>query len=100
MLVATLLASCGSPEPEVIEPSYDNDVEVQAFFADNPERFVFTTVDAIPANLDWQDGAGMESLRTLMQRGGSLNLRWHLQQTLASRGRMQTVHYEVHVVSQ
>jgi microcin C transport system substrate-binding protein len=88
MLVATLLASCGSPEPEVIEPSYDNDAEVQAFFADNPERFVFTTADAIPANLDWQDGAGMEVFADPnAKRGGTLNLRLaSMQQTLRITG--------------
>ena len=82
------LVSCGGSEPEVIEPALDNQADVEAFFAANPDRFVFSEIANLPSNLIWQDGSDMAVFADEdAKRGGSLNLRLaSMQQTLRITG--------------
>lgn len=81
------LTNCGS-EPEVIEPAYDNGAEVQAFFEENPDRFIFAKTEDLRSDLNWQDGAGLDTFADPnAKRGGTLNVRLpSMQQTLRMLG--------------
>lgn len=70
------------------EAVYDNTQEVEAFYRDNPERFVFATIDDLPADLTWENGADLPTFADpAANRGGRLNLRIrNMQQTLRILG--------------
>jgi microcin C transport system substrate-binding protein len=55
---AAFLVSCGggSEDAENVVSRIDNSQEVLDFYAANPERFRFKTLDDVPANLVWDDG--------------------------------------------
>ena len=81
------VAGCGE-SPEQLEPAFDNEAVVQAYYADNPDRFVFATTDDLPGNLDWQDGSELEPFADPnAKRGGTLSIRLRaMQQTLRMVG--------------
>ena len=87
VVTAALIAGCDQSE-EPLEDVYDNSAEVEAFYRDNPGRFVFSTLDNLPGNLDWQDGAGLTPIGDpRAKRGGHLKLRLgSMQQTLRMLG--------------
>ncbi len=82
-----LITGCGG-EPEVLEPKYDNETEVQAFYQANPERFIYASPADLPENLTWQDGNELEPFADPnAKRGGTLNIRLSsMQQTLRMLG--------------
>jgi len=86
LTLITLLVLAGCTESEEIdEPAvYDNRAEVEAYYRANPERFVFSAIDQLPVNLDWQDGVGLPEVGDPdAQRGAQLRIRLNsMQQTL------------------
>lgn len=87
IIIAVLVTGCGGDESP-IEVTYDNEAEVQAFYASQPERFVFAAPEDLPANLDWQDGSDLEPFGDpRAKRGGRLTLRINsMQETLRVLG--------------
>ena len=82
-LLSCLLAGCDNDDTAE-EPVYDNEAEVQAFYAANPQRFIFATPEDLPGDLDWQNGEGMTPFGdSRARRGGSLTIRIEsMQETL------------------
>jgi microcin C transport system substrate-binding protein len=69
-------------------PAFDNEQEVQAFYAANPDRFVFASPEDLPQNLRWQDGSELDTFADPnAKRGGTLSIRLAaMQQTLRMVG--------------
>lgn len=82
LVMAMMVAGCGPAEaPEEV---YDNEAEVQAFYAANPERFVFAKPEDLRTDLNWQNGEGMPTFGDpRAKRGGTLTFRvGSMQETL------------------
>ncbi len=77
---ALLLAGCGKgsdttdsgAEPVAV---IDNTEEVQAYYAANPDFFIFKTIDDLPANLEWQNGEGLPEMGSPEARKGGTEYR-------------------------
>jgi microcin C transport system substrate-binding protein len=75
--LAFFISGCGKGETEVAP--YDNTAEVEQYYLDHPDRFTRSSIEALPDNLDWQDGSELTPYGDpRAQRGG------HLRQRLAS----------------
>ncbi len=83
LLLSFGLASCGEDSIEVVE-TMDNTLQVEAYYKENPDRFVFSSIDQLPADLNWQDGADLPEIGDpRAKRGGQLTVRLsNMQQTL------------------
>ena len=82
------LAGCGGSQ-EVSEAGVDDNAPaVEAYYRDNPERFVFSTIDQLPPDLTWENGEGLAPIGDpRARRGGQLRLRVNsMQQTLRILG--------------
>jgi microcin C transport system substrate-binding protein len=88
VIIIGTLTACGDTPEEDASDVYDNTAEVEAFYRDNPERFVFASPDALPDDLDWQDGSDLPTFGDpRAKRGGRLTLRLNnMQQTLRVLG--------------
>ena len=77
------LSACGDAAKEKTDIR-DNTVEVEAHYAEHPERFVFASAEDLPQGLVWQDGSELAVFGdSRARRGGTLNLRLRdMQQTL------------------
>ena len=82
-LLMLLFSGCGK-KADNEKIAYDNTEEVEAYYGDNPDRFVFSSPSEIPEELDWQDGKGLPPIGDpRAKRGGRLYLRLaRLQPTL------------------
>lgn len=82
-----LLTACGESSDNFAN-TYDNTAEVDAYYAAHPERFVFAGPADLPADLVWEDGAGLPTFADpRARRGGQLQLRLQsMQQTLSVLG--------------
>jgi microcin C transport system substrate-binding protein len=82
--VICALAGCDTASLDDPSTAYDNTEEVEAYYRDHPERFVFSSPEEIPDNLSWQDGSELPTFGDpRAQRGGELKLRLRtMQQTL------------------
>jgi microcin C transport system substrate-binding protein len=70
-----VVTGCGKKAAED-DLAYDNTEEVEAYYRDNPQRFIFGGPEDIPADLDWRDGSGLTPFGDpRAKRGGRLNLR-------------------------
>ncbi|MEM7364005.1 MAG: extracellular solute-binding protein [Pseudomonadota bacterium] len=56
------LIGCGESEEDSSFPLHDNTAEVEAYYADNPDFFVFSSIDQLPANLNWQNGGHLPDI--------------------------------------
>ena len=60
---AGLLTACGGEQSDT-----DNEVlvditpEKEAFYAANPDRFRFRSLDELPENLEWENGMGLSEI--------------------------------------
>lgn len=74
LLLATLvLAGCGRGAGETFPP-YDNSAEVDQYYRDNAEFYVFATPDDLPRDLVWEHGAELPELgSSKARRGGAYN---------------------------
>ena len=83
LLLIGVLTACGKTEIDEL-PIYDNTAEVEAFYRDHTERFVFSTPEQLPDELIWQDGSELPVFGDpRAERGGRLTLRLRtMQQTL------------------
>ena len=82
------LAGCGGSQ-EVPEAGFDDNAPaVEAYYRDNPERFVFSSIDQLPSDLTWENGEGLAPIGDpRARRGGQLRLRVNsMQQTLRILG--------------
>ena len=64
-LLLLLLSACGGSDEstQIADEAHDNTAEVQAYYESNPDFFTFSTVDALPADLNWEDGSQHMQLR-------------------------------------
>jgi microcin C transport system substrate-binding protein len=87
VLMVGMLVGCGKSDVEE-STGYDNTLEVEAYYRDNPERFVYSSIDKLPGNLEWQDGSELPTFGDpRAKRGGQLTLRVaSMQQTLRVLG--------------
>lgn len=78
--MALVLAACSadqetsggeSAETVVI----DNTEEVQAYYAANPDFFVFKTLDDLPTDLNWENGEGLPEMGSPQARKGGTEYR-------------------------
>ncbi|MEX0326331.1 MAG: ABC transporter substrate-binding protein [Puniceicoccaceae bacterium] len=85
-LSVCLISGCGKEAVE--EAVYDNTEEVDTYYRDNPDRFVFASSEDIPGYLPWQDGNDLTPFGDpRAERGGRLNLRLaRMQPTLRIMG--------------
>jgi microcin C transport system substrate-binding protein len=81
------LSACGDPAEQPVDVR-DNTAEVEAYYRDHPERFVFATAEELPPDLAWEDGADRTPFGDpRAKRGGRLTLRIStMQQTLRMVG--------------
>lgn len=57
LLLAMVLAACGGePDQSAVDTSRDITVEAEAYYAANPDFFLFKTPADIPADLVWENG--------------------------------------------
>ena len=77
------LSGCGDAIEKATDVR-DNTAEVDAHYAEHPERFVFASAEDIPQSLTWQDGSEQTPFGDpRAKRGGTLTLRLRdMQQTL------------------
>lgn len=57
LLFSLLVVLTGCGRKAVEETAYDNTEEVETYYRDNPDRFVFATLEDVPENLPWEDGS-------------------------------------------
>ncbi|HAO42681.1 MAG TPA: ABC transporter substrate-binding protein, partial [Afipia sp.] len=55
------LIGCGGSD-EATFPEHDNTAEVQAYYANNPEFFVFSSINQLPSDLAWQNGSHLPDI--------------------------------------
>jgi len=87
LLLMGVLTACD--KPKVAESStYNNSEEVETYYREHPERFVFSTLEQLPDKLIWQDGSDLPVFGDpRAKRGGQLTLRLQtMQQTLRVTG--------------
>lgn len=87
VLLVTLVG-CGGSEDVTETEVFDNAALVDAYYRDNPERFVFSSIDQLPPDLTWENGEGLAPIGDpRAKRGGQLRLRVNsMQQTLRILG--------------
>lgn len=87
VVMTVTLANCGGSD-QLEAPAFDNEQDVQAFYAANPDRFVFANLEDLPKNLRWQDGSDLDTFADPnAKRGGTLSIRLAaMQQTLRMVG--------------
>lgn len=87
-VVLVTLVGCGGSEDVTETEVFDNAALVDAYYRDNPERFVFSSIDQLPPDLTWENGEGLAPIGDpRAKRGGQLRLRVNsMQQTLRILG--------------
>jgi len=82
------LAGCGGSKEAPEAGVDDNAPAVEAYYRDNPQRFVFSGTDQLPPDLTWENGEGLAPIGDpRARRGGQLRLRVNsMQQTLRILG--------------
>jgi len=87
-VVLVTLVGCGGSEDVTETEVFDNAALVDAYYRDNPERFVFSSIDQLPPDLTWENGEGLAPIGDpRAKRGGQLRLRVNsMQHTLRILG--------------
>lgn len=71
-LLLLLLSACGGSDEsaQIADEALDNTAEVQAYYESNPDFFTFSTLDALPADLNWEDGSDLPEMGSEKARKG------------------------------
>ncbi len=70
--LAFTLASCGDDKGQKV--TRDNTQEVLNYYAEHSDFFVFSTIEALPENLAWEDGSGLPEIGSPDAKKGGV---WH-----------------------
>lgn len=77
-LITLIAYGCGQNNETSEEAASirDNSEEVQAFYKDNPDFFVFAAAEDLPKGLPWQDGLSLPDIGSPnAKKGGTYNIR-------------------------
>ncbi len=74
------LAACGgddagTTESAAVTEALDNSAEVQAYYAANPDFFIFKSIADLPADLTWESGAELPEMGSPEARKGGAEYR-------------------------
>jgi microcin C transport system substrate-binding protein len=74
------LAGCGGDKGATesdarADTAIDNTEEVQAYYAANPDFFIFSSIDELPADLEWQHGADLPEMGSPEAKKGGTEYR-------------------------
>lgn len=76
-LAALFLSACGDDGAgeKTAAIAHDNTEEVEAYYAANPDFFHFRTIEDLPANLRWENGAGLPEMGSPEAKKGGTEYR-------------------------